>query len=107
MRWIVIRSVALILLASCATPQQQRATTEGALIGGAAGAAIGAQHNRTAEGAVLGGMLGAAAGAILSDPGSRAAPQRRARPSYQRTSGSSERDDQENTRSNDDDEGDN
>jgi len=104
MRWIVM--IVLLLLSSCATQEQQRTTTEGALIGAAAGAAIGAQHNRAAEGALLGGVLGAAAGAILSDPGSQAAPQRQARPRYQRTSGSSERYDREDERSNDDEEGD-
>jgi len=84
--------IAMILLASCATPQQQRATTQGAVIGAAAGAAIGSQHQRAAEGALIGGAIGAAAGAILSDPGNRNVQQpRRSSPRYQRTSGSSSR----------------
>jgi len=101
-----IATITMILLASCATPQQQRATTEGALIGAAAGAAIGSQNNRAAEGAVLGGVLGAAAGAILSDPGTtkpQSAPRRPASPRYQRTSASSKHDDQNEDSSDDKD----
>ena len=59
-----------VILAGCNTPQDR--ATGGALIGGAAGAALGASATHNAGGAVAGGILGAATGAIIG--GSTAAP---------------------------------
>ena len=61
-----------LALAGCNTPQDR--ATGGALIGGAAGAAIGASATHNAGGAVAGGILGAATGAII---GGSTAPERR------------------------------
>jgi len=61
-------SIAMILLLSaCATPYQQRTTAQGAAIGAAAGAVIGAQNDNAAQGAAIGGALGALAGAVLAE----------------------------------------
>jgi len=61
-------SIAMILLLSaCATPYQQRATAQGAVIGATAGAVIGHQSGNAAEGAVIGGALGALAGAAAAE----------------------------------------
>jgi hypothetical protein len=53
-------------LSACANPRDQR-MLDGALIGGAGGAAIGAVASGTAGGAVVGGVAGAAAGAVIAD----------------------------------------
>lgn len=58
---------ALILLSGCATTHQERATTQGAMVGAAAGAVIGAQNDKPVEGAIIGGVLGAMAGAVLAE----------------------------------------
>ncbi len=63
-RYIFI--AATILLSSCATAHQERSATQGAVIGGAAGAIIGAQSDQIVEGAIIGGVLGGLAGAILA-----------------------------------------
>lgn len=59
--------LAVAMLAACATPQQERATTTGALIGATAGAVIGAQNDRMAEGAVVGGVIGGLTGALIGE----------------------------------------
>ncbi|OIO74913.1 MAG: hypothetical protein AUJ57_01310 [Zetaproteobacteria bacterium CG1_02_53_45] len=63
-RYILV--TATILLSSCATAHQERSATQGAVIGGAAGAIIGAQSDQIVEGAIIGGVLGGLAGAILA-----------------------------------------
>jgi len=64
----------IALLAACATPQQERATTTGALIGATAGAVIGAQNDRMAEGAIVGGVIGGLTGALIGEQQRRPAP---------------------------------
>ncbi|RLL52998.1 hypothetical protein D8Y20_05695 [Mariprofundus sp. EBB-1] len=59
--------VAIGLLASCATPYQERSATQGATVGAVAGAVIGAQSDQFVEGAIIGGVLGGLAGAMLAD----------------------------------------
>lgn len=57
---------AALLLSACANPRDQR-MLDGALIGGAGGATVGAIASGTAGGAVVGGVAGAAAGAVIAD----------------------------------------
>jgi len=57
---------AIISLSACATAQQERTATTGAIVGATAGAVVGSSTNDTARGAVIGGMLGAAAGAMIA-----------------------------------------
>ena len=59
--------LSLLLFSGCVATHQQRTATQGAVIGGAAGAVIGAQSNRVAEGAVVGAIVGGLAGAILAE----------------------------------------
>lgn len=54
-------------LSSCATYEQQRAASTGAMIGGAAGAVLGAESDRVLEGAAIGAAIGAVTGATISD----------------------------------------
>lgn len=70
MKKLLIACTALGLLSGCATTHQERATTQGAVVGATAGAVIGAQSDRAVEGAFIGGILGGLAGAVLSDDGS-------------------------------------
>jgi len=51
-------------LSSCATYEQQRAASTGAMIGGAAGAVLGAESDRVLEGAAIGAAIGAVTGAV-------------------------------------------
>ncbi len=69
MKRLWIAFALLGLLSGCATTHQERATTQGAVIGAAAGAVIGAQSDRAVEGALIGGVLGGLAGAVLSEDG--------------------------------------
>jgi len=62
----VITLLMILLLSACATPYQQRTTTQGAVLGAAAGAVIGAQSGNAEQGAVIGGALGALAGAVIA-----------------------------------------
>lgn len=55
-----------LTLGACANPRDQR-MLDGALIGGAGGAAVGAIATGTGGGAVVGGVAGAAAGAVIAD----------------------------------------
>jgi len=55
-------------LSACATYEQQRATTTGAVVGGAAGAVIGAGSGRAVEGAAIGAVIGGVTGAVISAP---------------------------------------
>jgi len=57
----------LLGLSSCATYEQQRAASTGAMIGGAAGAVLGAESDRVIEGAAIGAAIGAVTGATISD----------------------------------------
>jgi len=57
----------ILLLSACATPYQQRTATQGAVLGAAAGAVIGAQSDNAEQGAVIGGALGALAGAVIAE----------------------------------------
>ena len=57
----------ILLLSACATPYQQRTATQGAVLGAAAGAVIGAQDGNAEQGAVIGGALGALAGAVIAE----------------------------------------
>jgi Flp pilus assembly protein TadD len=66
MKQIISISI-ILLLSACATPYQQRTTTQGAVLGAAAGAVIGHQSGNAAEGAAIGGALGALAGAVLAE----------------------------------------
>jgi len=59
--------IMILGLSSCATYEQQRITTTGAMIGGATGALIGAESDKVVEGAVMGAAIGAVAGAIILD----------------------------------------
>jgi len=59
-------TASLLLLAGCGTDPMDRAAS-GALIGGAAGAAIGSMSGDMGTGALIGAGVGAATGAI-SDP---------------------------------------
>jgi len=63
----VISISMILLLSACATPYQQRTTSQGAALGAAAGAVIGYQSGNAAEGAAIGGALGALAGAVLAE----------------------------------------
>ncbi|MCC8237305.1 glycine zipper domain-containing protein [Pinisolibacter aquiterrae] len=66
-RLAVASTFALALtLGACASPRDQR-MLDGALIGGAGGAAVGAIATGTGGGAVVGGVAGAAAGAVIAD----------------------------------------
>lgn len=69
MNRIILTAIFTMLVAGCATTEQERAATTGAVIGATAGAVIGAQSDRAAEGAVIGGVLGGLTGAILADDG--------------------------------------
>jgi len=69
MKKLLTACAILGLLSGCATTHQERATTQGAVIGATAGAVIGAQNDRAVEGAFIGGILGGLAGAVLSDDG--------------------------------------
>ncbi|MBL4759861.1 MAG: glycine zipper family protein [Mariprofundaceae bacterium] len=61
--------VMLILgLSACATYEQQRAATTGAVAGGVAGAVIGAGSGRAVEGAAIGAVIGGVTGAVISEP---------------------------------------
>jgi len=85
MKNIILISLLALSMTACATAQQERAATGGALIGAAAGAAIGANSGRALEGAVIGGVIGAAAGAALEDNRRQPTPQAqttRPRPDY-------------------------
>lgn len=55
-------------LSSCATYEQQRAATTGAVLGGVAGAVIGSDSGRAIEGAAIGAAVGAATGAATATP---------------------------------------
>ncbi len=66
MKQIISISI-ILLLSACATPYQQRTTSQGAVLGAAAGAVIGHQSGNAAEGAAIGGALGALAGAVLAE----------------------------------------
>lgn len=55
-----------LTLGACANPRDQR-MLDGALIGGAGGAAVGAIATGTGGGAVVGGVAGATAGAVIAD----------------------------------------
>lgn len=80
MKKSIILTLSLIAMTSCATVEQERAATKGALIGAAAGAVIGADQGKAVEGAVIGGAVGAAAGAVLAEPqGASSAPAQRIR----------------------------
>jgi outer membrane lipoprotein SlyB len=60
MRKLVLMAMLLLPVAACTQTQQ------GAVIGGASGAAIGAAvANNPVEGALIGGAVGAAAGALI------------------------------------------
>jgi len=67
MRKILTVVSTLLLLSACATTHQERAATQGAVVGATAGAVIGAQNDRPVEGAMIGGVLGAMAGAVLAE----------------------------------------
>jgi len=64
---VIALTTAMVLMA-CAGHKK---TTEGAVIGGAAGGALGAiigsQSDHTAEGAILGAVIGGAAGAVIGN----------------------------------------
>ncbi len=64
----LLMAVLVLGLSACATYEQQRAATTGAVVGGAVGAAIGANSGRVAEGAAVGAAVGAATGAIIMAP---------------------------------------
>ncbi len=71
---LIVLSVALatvVGVAGCNTPQGQN-TLGGAIVGGTAGAVIGAATSGNARGAVVGGAIGTAAGALI---GSSLTPQ--------------------------------
>ena len=73
MKKVILTALALataVSLAGCNTPQDR--AMGGALIGGAAGTAIGAAATGKAGGAIAGGIIGAAGGAIV---GGATAPQ--------------------------------
>lgn len=55
-------------LSSCATYEQQRAATTGAVLGGVAGAVIGSDSGRAVEGAAIGAAVGAVTGAVIATP---------------------------------------
>jgi len=60
--------LSLAMFSGCvAATHQQRTATQGAVIGGTAGAVIGAQSDRVAEGAVIGAIVGGLAGAIIAE----------------------------------------
>jgi len=59
--------LSILMLSGCVATHQQRSATQGAVVGGAAGAVIGAQNDRLAEGAVVGAIVGGLAGAILAE----------------------------------------
>ena len=63
----VITLLMILLLSACVTPYQQRTTTQGAVLGAAAGAVTGAQNGNAEQGAVIGGALGALAGAVIAE----------------------------------------
>jgi MFS family permease len=65
MKKVLIASVCGLALMAC-TAREQRAGG-GALLGGAAGAAIGGLATGRAGGALAGGIIGAAGGAIIAD----------------------------------------
>lgn len=74
MKHSILITLLVLSLSACATSQQERAATRGAVVGAAAGAVIGADRGKPVEGAIIGGAIGAAAGAILND-GNTAQPQ--------------------------------
>jgi len=55
-------------LSACATYEQQRAATTGAVVGGVAGAVIGSDSGRAVEGAAIGAVIGGVTGAVISAP---------------------------------------
>ena len=76
MRKVILVSMALassIALSGCNSNNPQDRAVGGALIGGAAGTAIGAATTGKFGGALAGGVIGAAGGAII---GGATAPQR-------------------------------
>ncbi len=78
MRKVILVSMALasaIALSGCNSNNPQDRALGGALIGGAAGTAIGAATTGKFGGALAGGVIGAAGGAII---GGATAPQQRA-----------------------------
>lgn len=64
---VLLTSVALALVLGACTNARDTRMSQGALIGGAGGAAVGAIASGTAGGAVIGGVAGAAAGAVIAD----------------------------------------
>lgn len=64
---LIIIPVGLVLALSACTNARDTRMAQGALIGGAGGAAVGGIASGTAGGAVVGGVAGAAAGAVIAD----------------------------------------
>jgi Glycine zipper len=61
MKVIAIAALMAVTLSACATREQN-----GALLGGATGAAVGAIASNSVGGAVVGGAIGAVAGATIA-----------------------------------------
>lgn len=64
---ILLTPIALALALGACTNARDTRMAQGALIGGAGGATVGAIASGSAGGAVVGGVAGAAAGAVIAD----------------------------------------
>lgn len=85
--WCAALVVAQLALPACSTmsdgEKKTWGTVGGALVGAAAGAAIGGKKHR-AGGALIGAAVGAGAGYLLASSfGTKATPEQRARPEFQ------------------------
>ncbi len=67
MRWVLAGSLALLVLPACNTTPVQDGAVVGGALGAATGAIIGHQSGKQGEGALIGAGVGAITGAIVGD----------------------------------------
>jgi hypothetical protein len=67
MRWVLAGSLALLAFPACNTTPVQDGAVVGGALGAATGAIIGHQSGRQGEGALIGAGVGALTGAIVGD----------------------------------------